>query len=190
MTIGIVGVGNVGSKVAKFAKTVGMKVLLNDKFPDQSLENENARYAPLDELLQGSDIVTLHVPYLPENHHLLNKDSIARMRHGAYVINTARGELIDTEALLEALKSGALGGAGIDVLEGERSLKDEFELLIHDAPIEDLRAVVRDRVLIEMPNVIVTPHVAFFSREAYHEILAISVTDIRQFAAGTPVNVV
>lgn len=189
-TLGVVGTGAIGRNVVRIAQGFGMQVIMNDKFPDHSLENESTRYASLDDLLAGADIVTLHTPYLPENHHLINAQSIARMRRGAYLINTARGELVDTQALVDALRSGALGGAGLDVLEGERSLKDEYELLAHETTPEDLRAVIRDRVLIEMPNVLVTPHVAFFSREAYHEILSISVNGIRQFAARAPINLV
>ena len=189
-TLGVVGTGAIGRTVSLIAQAFGMRVLMSDKYPDHSLENASAQYVPLAELLKSSDIVTLHVPYLPENHHLINADTLTQMRRGAIIINTARGELIDTKALLESLKSGYLGGAGLDVLEGERLLKDEFELVEHNAPTDELAAVVRDRVLIELPNVVVTPHVAFFSREAYREILTVSIADIRQFAAGSPVNLV
>ncbi|MEK7093044.1 MAG: NAD(P)-dependent oxidoreductase [Patescibacteria group bacterium] len=189
-TIGVIGTGAIGKNVVKIASGFGMKVLMFDKFPAQGFETPDAKYVPLDELLAQSDIVTLHVPYFPENHHLLNREAIAKMKRGAYVINTARGELIDTAALLEALKSGAVAGAGLDVLEGERALKDEMELVMGTESINTLKAVIRDHMLIDMPRVIVTPHIAFFSREAYTEILSTSAKNIANFAAGTPSNIV
>lgn len=189
-TIGVVGTGAIGRSVVQIAGGFGMKVLMMDKFPDQKLESENAKYVPLDELLAQSDIVTLHVPYIPENHHLINADAIAKMKRGALLINTARGELVDTGALLEGLKSGTVGGAGLDVLEGERALKDEMALVRGSESIQDLKAVLRDHILMEMPQVIITPHIAFYSKEAYQEILSVSANNIKSFAEGRPTNLV
>ncbi|OGG53953.1 hypothetical protein A3C20_03620 [Candidatus Kaiserbacteria bacterium RIFCSPHIGHO2_02_FULL_55_25] len=189
-TIGVIGTGAIGKNVVKIALGFGMKVLMCDKFPAQGLETSEAKYVSLDELLAQSDIVTLHVPYFPENHHLLGKEAFAKMKRGAYIINTARGELIDTNALLVALKDGTVAGAGLDVLEGERALKDEMELVMGTESINTLKAVIRDHMLIDMPRVVVTPHIAFFSREAYTEILSTSAKNIVNFAAGTPSNIV
>ena len=189
-TIGVIGTGAIGKNVVKIAQGFGMKVLMCDKFPAQGLETADAKYVSFDELLAQSDIVTLHVPYFPENHHLLGAEAFAKMKRGAYIINTARGELIDTNALLVALKNGAVAGAGLDVLEGERALKDEMELVMGTESINTLKAVIRDHMLIDMPRVIVTPHIAFFSREAYTEILSTSAKNIANFAAGTPSNIV
>ena len=161
-----------------------------DKFPKPELQDENAKYVSFDELLAGSDIITLHVPYVPENHYLLNKEAFAKMKRGAYVINTARGELIDTEALLDALKSGQVKGAGLDVMEEERVLKDEIELVKGIQTIHELKILIQDHALIDMPRVVITPHIAFFSREAYHEILNVSATNISNFIAGTPSNLI
>ncbi len=189
-TIGVIGTGAIGKNVVKIAQGFGMRVLMYDKFPAQELETGDARYASLDELLTNADIVTLHVPYLPENHHLLGADAFGKMRHGAYLINTARGELIDTEALLEALKDGRVAGAGLDVLEGEHAFKDEMKLVTGSESITTLKAVIRDHLLIDLPRVIVTPHIAFFSREAYTEILTTSAKNIANFVAGTPAHLV
>ena len=189
-TLGVVGTGNIGRHVVGIAKGFGMKVLMFDPHSDKSLENEQAKYVPFDELLASSDIVTLHVPYTKENHYLLDKSSFAKMKRGAFVINTARGELIDTEALLDALKSGQIAGAGLDVLEEERVLKDEIELVKGIESIHDLKILIRDHALIDMPRVVITPHIAFFSREAYHEILEVTAANIANFASGKPTNAI
>ncbi|KKW08483.1 MAG: hydroxyacid dehydrogenase [Candidatus Kaiserbacteria bacterium GW2011_GWA2_49_19] len=189
-TLGVVGTGNIGRNVVGIAKGFGMKVLMMDPYPDNKLEDEQAKYAPLDELLAGSDIVTLHVPYTKENRYLLNKDSFAKMKRGAFIINTARGELVDTEALLDALKSGQVAGAGLDVLEEERVLKDEVELVKGIESMNELKILIRDHALIDMPRVVITPHIAFFSREACHEILEVTAANITGFVAGKPTNIV
>lgn len=189
-TIGIIGTGAIGRNVAQIAHGFGMHVLMNDTYPDHSLEGEKTKYVELPELFAKSDIVSLHVPYMPESHHLLNAAAFTQMKRGALVINTARGELIDTDALLEALKSGAVAGAALDVLEGERGLKDEMELVRGSESIQDLKALLRNHMLIDMPQVLITPHVAFFSKEAYCEILATSVANLKAFAARTPQNIV
>lgn len=189
-TIGVVGTGAIGRNVVRIAQGFGMRVLMFDKFPDNSLEKEDTKYVSLDELLAASDVVTLHVPYVPENHHLLNGERLSKMKQGAYVINTARGELIDTEALLDALRSGRIAGAGLDVLEGERSLKDEMELVKNSGSMQDLKSIIRDHMLVKMPRVVVTPHIAFFSKEAYHEILQTTADNILGFMGNTPRNIV
>ncbi len=189
-TIGVVGTGAIGKNVVKIAQGFGMHVLMSDPFPTPAIETGNARYVPLNDLLLRSDIVTLHVPLTPENRHLLNRDAFAKMKRGVYIINTARGELIDTAALLDALKEGPVAGAALDVLEEERALKDEIELVKGSESINMLKDIIRDHVLIDMPRVIVTPHIAFFSREAYGEILSTTARNIVNFAAGTPSNVV
>ncbi len=189
-TLGVLGTGAIGRNVALIAQGFGMKVLMMDKFPDAKLENENAKYVPLDELLAGADIVTVHVPYIPENKHILNAEAFSKMKKGALLINTARGELVDTQALLEALKSGTVSGAGLDVLEDERMLKDEMELVQGSESIQDLKALLQNHILMDMPNVIITPHIAFFSREAYREILTTSMNNVKNFLSGNPSNAI
>ncbi|MBM3261461.1 hydroxyacid dehydrogenase [Candidatus Kaiserbacteria bacterium] len=189
-TLGVIGTGAIGRNVVRIAQGFGMTVRMFDTFPDLSIETESAKYASIDELVAASDIITLHVPYTPENHHLVSAETIAKMKQGVYIINTARGELIDTEALLAALESGHVGGAGLDVLEGERSLKDEMDIVRGSQSIHELKAIIRDHVLVRLPRVIITPHIAFFSDEAYGEILQTSIDNINAFLSGTPKNVI
>lgn len=187
-TLGVIGTGNIGRTVVEIAKGFGMNVLMYDRAPKQELVGGSAKYVSFDELLAQSDIVTLHVPYTKENHYLLNKDAFAKMKRGAFVINTARGELIDTGALLDALKTGQVAGAGLDVLEEERILKDEIQLVKGIESIHELKVLIQDHALIDMPRVIITPHIAFYSREAYHEILRTTADNIVNFVAGAPSN--
>ena len=187
-TLGVIGTGNIGRNVCRIAEGFGMEVKMFDRFPDMSIETSHARYASFDDLLANSDIVTLHVPYIPENKHLLNSDAFAKMKRGAYVINTARGELIDTGALVAALKDGRVAGAGLDVLEEERALKDDAVLMRDMESIEALQALIRDHVLVDMPHVVITPHIAFSSREAYREILTVSAANIDAFIKEAPQN--
>jgi D-lactate dehydrogenase len=189
-TLGVLGTGAIGRNVVSIARGFGMRVLMFDTFPNAELESESVKYVPLDDLLASADIVTLHVPYVPENRHLINSEKIAKMKKGAFIVNTARGELIDTEALLGALKEGRIAGAGLDVLEEERALKDEMELVKGMESIHLLKAIIHDHMLIGMPRVIVTPHIAFFSREAYREIIQTSVQNISSFIDGKTVNLV
>jgi D-lactate dehydrogenase len=142
--------------------------------------------------LSNSDIITLHAPLTDENKHLINKDSISKMKKGVIIINTARGELIDTEALIWGLKEKIVAGAGIDVLEGERDLKEEMEILTFDDKERsiDYKALLEDHVLIDMDNVIVTPHLAFYTQEAERRIYDTVVENIRSFIAGEPKNLV
>jgi D-lactate dehydrogenase len=189
-TIGVIGTGAIGKNVVRIAQGFGMNVLMFDKFPAQDIENEGTKYVALDELFANADILTLHVPYVPENHHLLGTDSFKKMKKGCYIINTARGELIDTAALVEALREERVAGAALDVLEGERELKDEMELVSGEESIQTLKTLINDHVLIDTPRVIVTPHIAFFSREAYAEILSVSAGNIVRFASGTPANTI
>ncbi len=193
-TLGIIGLGKIGKNVAKIAKGFAMNIVAYDLYPDLIFAQENNfAYKSLKEVLCQSDIVTLHVPYNKENHHLLNKENISLMKKGVYLINTARGELIDTEALIWGLKEGIIAGAGLDVLEGEQELKEEIEILSSPSKltrIEDYRTLLEDRVLIDMPNVIITPHIAFYAQEAVAEIFKITVENIKSFIANNPKNLV
>jgi len=182
-TLGVIGTGRIGKNAVKIAKGFGMEVVAFDPYPDNNFAEENGFvYTSLEELLQQSDIITLHAPYTKENHHLLNKENMPLMKKGAYIINTARGDLIDTEALLEGLKSGAIAGAGLDVIEGERDLKSGTNS--ESKPVQDARE------LIAMENVIITPHIAFYSQEAEGEIIKTTIEDIHAFASGSPINLV
>ena len=193
-TIGVIGTGKIGKNVIKIAKGFSMNVLAYDLHPDMVFAQENNfQYKTLPEVLSGSDVITLHAPYFKENHHLINKENISLMKKGVYLINTARGELIDTEALIEALKNGIIAGAGLDVLEGERELKEEIEILSckeKAEKVKDYKTLLEDRVLIDMPNVIVTPHIAFYSKEAEDEIVKTTIDNINGFISNTLINLI
>ncbi len=191
-TIGVIGTGKIGKNVIKIAKGFGMNVIAFDVMPDEKFASElGFNYAPLEEVLASSDVVTLHTPYLKETHHLINSSNIFKIKKGAFIINTARGELIETDALLKALTESHIAGAGLDVLESERQLKEEAELLSNSAEkIKDFKTLLQNHVLINMPQVVITPHIAFFSREAVEEILKVTIKNIKSFISGTPENLV
>jgi D-lactate dehydrogenase len=184
-TIGIVGTGHIGAHAVHMAKGFGMNIVAFDAYPNAALAEEAGfLYVTLPELLAQSDIITLHVPYMAATHHLINKDNIGSIKHGAYLINTSRGAVVETDALLTALKDGTLGGAGLDVLEEEGALKDGS-----GAPTAP-KTVLEDRALIDMPNVIVTPHNAFNTIEGFTRILDTTIDNIVGFVSGKPTNVV
>jgi D-lactate dehydrogenase len=190
-TLGVVGAGKIGLHVIKIGRGFGMRVLAYDPYPNTFLsELLTYSYVGIDRLLAESDVVTLHMPYTPQLHHFMDRDKFARMKPGALFINTARGRLVDTEALLEALQSGRLAGAGLDVVEGEELIQEEQQLLYQPQSIEKLQAVIRTHVLFRHENVIFTPHNAFNSKEALERILDTTADNILNFAAGRASNVV
>jgi D-lactate dehydrogenase len=191
-TIGVVGTGHIGAHMIRMAQGFGMTVIGFDAFPNAELSHVlNFSYAPLAELLATADIITLHVPYNEHTHHLINKENIAGIKKGAYLINTARGAVVETDALVEALKSGILAGAGLDVLEEEGDIADETKLLSAPHPrAEELKTALENHYLINHPRVIVTPHLAFNTTEAVERILDTTIENIRHFAEGAPANVV
>lgn len=190
-TLGVVGSGRIGLHVIKMAKGFGMEVLVCDIRKDAFLsEVLDFRYVPMEVLLRRADIVTLHVPYLPDTHHLMNRKTFSLMKRGALFINTARGGLVDTDALVWALDQGIVGGAGLDVLEGEELVKEERQLLAKDFPKEKLATALKNHILLHRENVVITPHIAFDSREALQRILETTVSNIVSFLQGGQTNVV
>lgn len=191
-TLGVVGTGVIGRSVCQIARGIGMNVVAFDVSPDSGFAQQHAvTYLSLDEVLRGSDIVTLHVPSNPQTFHLLNDEKLALMKSGSYLVNTARGEVVDTQALVRVLTSGHLAGAALDVLEGEHELREEAELLAAGKADPELwKTLVADHSLIDMPNVIVTPHIAFNTVEAKREITEITLANVSQFIAGEPQNTV
>jgi len=188
----VIGTGRIGKNAIEIARGFNMNIVAYDKFPDPVYaEKMGYRYLSLDEVLATADILTLHVPYLPENHHLINAETLAKMKSGAYLINTARGGLIDTAALLVALKSGQIAGAGLDVLEEEGVIKDEVNFLTNGRLDQgDLKTVLGNHILIDLPNVIITPHNAFNTWEALKRILDTTVANLVAFEAGMPQNLI
>ncbi|MFA5744770.1 MAG: hydroxyacid dehydrogenase [Candidatus Paceibacterota bacterium] len=191
-TIGIVGTGHIGAHIIRMAQGFDMKVVGFDVHPNIELAQKlGFSYASLAELLAVSDIITIHVPYNKDTHHLINKENIGNLKKGAYLINTARGAVIETEALVEALKSGSLAGAGLDVLEEEGDMTDEIALLTNPHPKEEeLKIALANHYLIDHPRVIVTPHTAFNTDEAVERILDATIENIKAFSAGSPTNLV
>ncbi|MEV6830380.1 NAD(P)-dependent oxidoreductase [Amycolatopsis sp. NPDC051102] len=171
LTVGVVGTGRIGSAVVVRLKGFGGRVVACDSRPCASVD-----YLSLDELVRVSDIVSLHTPLTEETRHLLDRRRIGSMKPGAFVVNTGRGSLIDTDALLVALESGRLGGAALDVLEGEEGVF-----------YSDCRGkAVGSRLLrlLELPNVIVTPHVAYYTDRALRDTVENSILNCLEFESG------
>lgn len=184
--IGIVGTGRIGANMIKMAKGFNMNVIAYDPFPKQNLDQElGFRYVSFEELLHDSDIISLHAPLNEHTRYMINKNNINQMKRGVFFINTARGGLIETSALEQALESGIIAGAGLDVLEEEKDMSDEISLLNNpSAKIEELKNVLANHYLIRHPRVIVTPHIAFNTTEAIHRILDTTIENIQAFTRG------
>ncbi|MBI5729014.1 MAG: hydroxyacid dehydrogenase [Candidatus Magasanikbacteria bacterium] len=184
-TLGVIGTGHIGANVARMAKGFEMAVLAYDAKPNPALaQTLGFTYVALPALLKKSDIVTIHAPLFPATYHLINKKNLALMKPGALLINTARGGIVDAEALLAALNSGRLAGAGLDVLEDENLLQNFEEVMRHGNTEFKLKTTLVNNLLIDHPNTIVTPHNAFNSAEALERIINVTVDNITSFAQG------
>ena len=182
-TVGIVGTGQIGATFAKIMAGFGCTLLAYDPFPNPQVEALGARYLSLDELLAQAQIISLHCPLTPETKYLINAQSLATLQPGAMLINTGRGALVDTAALIDALKSGQLGYLGLDVYEEEALLFFEDR---SDLPLQD-DVLAR---LLTFPNVIVTAHQAFLTREALGAIAQTTLDNIQAWADGKAQNLV
>jgi len=191
-TLGVIGTGHIGQHVIRMAKGFEMNVIACDPFPNEKAAKElGFDYAKdLNDLLANSDIITLHAPYCKETHHLINKENIGKIKRGAYIINTARGGLIETEALVQAVEEGIVAGAGLDVLEEEIMIKEEKELLSKKFNKEEMKTALENHLLIHHPRVIVTPHNAFNSEEALKRILDTTVDNVKAFSEPRELNLV
>src|SRR5579872_4824980 len=188
-TIGVIGVGHIGLHVIRIARGFGMRVVAYDVRMEPFLADLlGFSYVSMDQLLAESDIVSLHCPLTDKTHHMIGRTQFSRMKRGALLINTSRGGLVDTDALVGALESGRLGGAGLDVLEGEELIKEEKQLLQQSVDVDRLRTAVRNRVLLSREDVVFTPHNAFNSREALVRILEVTLANLEAFRAGQPVH--
>ena len=188
-TIGVVGGGTIGFHVIKIAKAFGMEVIVNDLHPDTDVEDIlDIEFVTIKELLKESDIVTLHVPYNKSTHHMINSRALRLMKKEALLINTSRGGVVDTNALIKALEKKKIGGAGLDVIEGEDLLKEEMEMLDAEEKREKLSDLARDEKLFTRDDVIFTPHIAFYSKEAVERILETTIDNIELFVTGREVN--
>jgi D-lactate dehydrogenase len=209
-TFGIIGTGRIGLRTVPIARSLGMNVIAYDIRPRFELSGElGFRYVSFEELLAGSDIISLHANLNPSSYHILNGGAFAKCRPGVVIINTARGKLIDTNALIEALEQGIVSGAGLDVLGEESVMRRRAERIIGDQIIQKLREPVerptvgardprrakeieklmRLGSLLLRPEVVCTPHTAFNCVEAIERINRVTVENIKAFVAGTPINI-
>jgi D-lactate dehydrogenase len=181
-TIGVIGTGRIGEIFCSIMMGMGCKVIAYDKFPNKNLEAKGVRYVDLHELYIHSDIISLHCPLNYETYHIINEYAIAAMKDGVMIINTSRGPLIDTEAIIEGMKKGKVGYVGLDVYE------EEEELFFEDLS----ETVIQDDIFVRLqtfPNVIITSHQAFFTREAVYNIADTTFNNIKAFfETGSPVN--
>lgn len=190
-TLGLIGTGKIGAHVAQIAHGLGMRVVAYDTKPNSDLTKKfDVEYLSLPQLFHSSDIISLHCPLIDTNKHLIGKEQFSQMKRGVVLINTARGALVDTRALLEALDDGRVSQAGIDVLEDEELIHEEKEFFSPYFQLSDYQTAMADHALMRHPNVIVTPHNAFNSKEALRNILATTVKNIQGLAESDPVNVV
>ena len=176
-TVGVIGTGKIGTIFARIMAGFGCTVVGHDRYPTPGFEALGGRYVEIDELLECSDVVSLHCPLTEETHHIVDAASLARAKRGSILVNTSRGGLVDTEAAIQALKSGQLGGLAIDVYEQEANLffQDLSSTIILDDVIQRL---------VSFPNVIVTGHQAFFTVEAIGQIMRTTIESITAFEQG------
>ena len=167
-TVGIIGFGRIGQRTAEIAQALQMKILAYDAFPIKGLETETLKHADLDTVLKHADVIMLHCPLSPDTQGIINKNTIAKMKHGVMIVNNSRGPLIVEEDLKNALNSGKIAGAAVDVVSTE--------------PIQ------ADNPLLYAKNIIITPHISWASKESRQRLMDIAVENLAQFIAGNPVN--
>lgn len=192
-TIGVVGAGRIGRRVSQIARGFGMTAVAVDAAPDpDAAQRLGFEYVSLSELLRRADVVSLHVPGGAETRDMISDPEFAQMKPGAVLINTARGGVVNTAALLRALNEGTLLGAGLDVLAEEPLLREEAEIFRTGPLLPEvrLRELVAENALIRHRKVVVTPHIAYDTEEALHRILASTLANIEAFAGGKPTNLV
>jgi D-lactate dehydrogenase len=182
-TVGVVGTGKIGAVFAQIMLGFGCKVLAFDPYPNAELLDKKVSYTSINELLTQSDIVSLHCPLTPETYHLINSETVGKMKKGAMLVNTGRGALIDTTVVIEALRSGQIGHLAIDVYEQEEGLffQDHSEEVLKDEQILQLMM---------FPNVLITAHQSFFTKEALTQIAVVTLQNVQNFERGTPQNLV
>ena len=169
-TMGIIGFGRIGQATGNIAQAMGMKVLAYDSYQNPALESDTCKYVDLDELLRSSDVIALHCPLFPETEGIINKDTIAKMKDGVIILNNSRGPLIVEQDLADALNSGKVYAAGLDVVSTE--------------------PILGDNPLLKAKNCIITPHISWAPKESRQRLMDIAVENLRQYLNGTPVNVV
>jgi len=189
-TLGVLGLGKIGKEVVKIAHGFGMNILVYTRTQDQVLAQQlGFSYKSLDELLSQSDVISLHLPLTDDTKHIINKNNLAKIKKGAFLVNTARGGLIETGALVLGLKEGIFAGVALDVLEGEKELMEEIEVLIENYQQKtNLKTLILNHILFNHPKVIITPHNAFNTKEALLRILETTIKNIQNFLIGKITN--
>ena len=177
-TAGIIGTGKIGRTFIDLCKGLGMKVIAYDPYPAEGIGIE---YVPLDTLFRESDVISLHCPLTESSHHIIDRETLGKMKDGAFLLNTSRGALVDSEALLEALTAGKLRGAALDVYEEEANLfyEDMSDKIIKDDTLA---------LLVSRPNVLITSHQAFLTEEALDNIASVTIQNFDEFFAGKPLT--
>ncbi len=180
-TVGVIGTGKIGQVFAKILLGFGAKVLCYDKVPSKELQTLGGQYVSLETLYASSDIISLHIPLTNETKHLIDAKALSLMKKGVFIINTGRGALIDSTALIQSLKAGHIGAAGLDVYEEEENIffKDLSESGLQDDTLARL---------LTFPNVLITSHQGFLTKEALHNIVEITLENIQDFAKGLPLK--
>lgn len=174
-TVGVIGTGKIGKVFINIMNGFGANVIAYDVYQDKKAEEElNFKYTTLDEIYKNADIISLHCPLTKENHNMINKDSIAKMKKGVILLNTSRGKLINAKDLVDCLEKGMIGGVGLDVFEDEEEyfLNDMSNSYIRDAELS---------ILLSMPNVVITAHQAFFTKEALEKIVSTTLSNIKEY---------
>ncbi|MFA6007695.1 MAG: NAD(P)-dependent oxidoreductase [Candidatus Shapirobacteria bacterium] len=181
-TLGIVGLGKIGANVAKMAKAFGMKIIAVEKFPDEKIVKKyKVKLVDLETLLKEADVVTLHLPAMKETYHLINRENIKLMKTGSILVNTSRGAVVETEAIIWALDKGILRGAGLDVVEEEDKIESMSMVMSQRPSKDDLQNVLSYHMLRDRDDVVFTPHNAFNTEEAIERIIKTTIENIKNF---------
>ena len=190
-TCGVVGTGSIGQFFIKYVKALGMKVIAFDAFPNKKLSKElDFEYVKFNELLKSSDVISFHVPLTPKTTHMINSKNLKILKKGVVIINTSRGPVLDTSALVKGLEKKIIGGLGLDVLEEEKLVKEPLTIFHKKGSSQTLNILVENHQLLHHPKVIVTAHNAFNSKEAVMRILDTTVHNINCFYTGVCENLV
>ena len=177
LTVGVIGTGRIGRTVLQNLSGFGCKLIAYDVYENEEVKNSGVTYVTLDEMWKQADVITLHAPLTEDNHHMINKEAIAKMKDGVMIVNTARGGLIDSEALISGIESGKIGGAGLDVVE------NEFGLYYYDHK-EDILSNRELSVLRGFPNVTVSHHMAFYTDDCVETVVRDSLLGCKCFVEG------
>ena len=189
-TLGLIGTGRIGAHMARLGWAFGMKVIAYDLRPDNALSKEfGVTFTNLEDVLQQADVISLHVPYLPSTHHLINAKRLRRVKPTALLLNTSRGKVVDTKAVSTALREGRLGGAALDTFEGEEVWIEEEFLKRDELAAIPLREAMESFSIMRSESAILTPHNAFNTREAMDRILITTAENLKAYFSGNPQNV-